>query len=287
MGENRMRTIGLSLAITLLASPLFAQGPTGGAAGQPPAQQPAATPPAARLDPTRNKLDALLLNWEQQMRKVETIVAEVQRIETNKISGFTDTYVGSAKLMRPGYAALEMKKTTNPQIYEKYIATGNFLYEFNSIEKVVRVHEMPANPNGPADDNFLSFLFGPKAQMVKERYDLTLVKEDQWYYYLEIVPRLAADKAEFAKARMVLFVQGFLPRQLWFEHPNGNEVKWDFPRVQANVPLDKREFTAPQIPADWKVQRMQAQPQPQGQPQPQSQGQPQGQPQPQPQPQRP
>jgi hypothetical protein len=40
---------------------------------------------------------------------------------------------------------------------------------------------------------------------------------------------------------------------LWFEHPNGNEVTWDIPRLQSGVSLDRRAFDAPKPPPGWKL----------------------------------
>jgi len=54
---------------------------------------------------------------------------------------------------------------------------------------------------------------------------------DKWYHYVRIIPKSAADRADFTEARLVLSASTFLPRQLWFQQPNGNEVTWDFPKV--------------------------------------------------------
>ena len=40
-----------------------------------------------------------------------------------------------------------------------------------------------------ADDGFLSFLFGMKAAEARQRYDLRVDKVDQWYIYVEVIPR--------------------------------------------------------------------------------------------------
>jgi TIGR03009 family protein len=152
---------------------------------------------------------------------------------------------------------LEMQKRGKPEAFEKYICTGTFLYEYVPQNKVIRVHEMPPpKPGQVADDNFLSFLFGMKADEARRRYDLRLVKEDQWYIYIEIFPRLQQDKADFQRARLVLNNQTFLPRELWFEQPNGNEVKWDIPKVEAGVALNRSDFTSPSVPPGWNLVRM-------------------------------
>jgi TIGR03009 family protein len=232
-----MRYFGLTLAGVLLAA-------SAGRAQQAPAA-PAANP---------NRLDLLLLSWERQMTGIQTIVAQCTRISTDKTFQVTDIYEGTAKYMKPNLAMLEMQKKGKPQVFEKYICTGSFLYEYVPPDKVIRVHELPPpKPGQVADDNFLSFLFGMKAEEARRRYELLLVKEDQWYMYIEILPRFPADKADFSKARLVLNQNTFLPRELWFEQPNGNEVKWDIPKIEAGAALNRAEFTSPNLPAGWKM----------------------------------
>jgi hypothetical protein len=100
---------------------------------------------------------------------------------------------------------------------------------------VIRIHQLPPpKPGQVADDNFLSFLFGMRAAEAKSRYQLTYVPpgpDDKWYYYIKIQPIHPADKHEFTEARLALNNKTFLPAQVWFQEPNGNEVTWDFTKV--------------------------------------------------------
>jgi TIGR03009 family protein len=238
-----MRTFGLTLISLAIG---------GSVAGQQP-QQPA----APVLDPSRNRLDALLIRWEQEMRSVNSVVAQCTRTSLDKAFQMTEVFEGTAKYMKPNLAMLEMQKRGKADAFEKYICTGTFLYEYVPQNKVIRVHELPPpKPGQVADDNFLSFLFGMKAEEARRRYDLRLVKEDQWYVYIEILPRLPADKSDFQRARLVLNNQSFLPRELWFEQPNGNEVKWDIPKVESGVALNRNDFTSPNVPPGWNMARV-------------------------------
>ncbi len=249
-----MRYSWLVLAGSLLSGTLSQaqQPPAQPYVPQPPAQPAQAAPPP-QVGAASPRLDQLLQRWEQEMKGVQTLVTQCTRTELNNVNMTTEVFVGTAKYMRPNRALLEMQKKTNAQIYEKYICNGNSLYEYRPQTKQLRIHDLP---QGAADDGFLSFLFGMKAEEAKRRYDLKLVKEDQWWIYLEIIPRLPADKADFQKARLVLSASTFLPRELWFQQPNGNEVKWDMPQLQANVQLNEKDFTPPSPPTDWNVQRV-------------------------------
>jgi TIGR03009 family protein len=209
------------------------------------------------LDPAHNRLDGLLLRWEQEMRSVQTIVAQCQRTTVDKVFQETEVFDGTARYMKPNLAMLEMQKKGKQQVFEKYICTGTYLYEYAPQNQEVRVHELPApKPGQVADDNFLSFLFGMKAEEARRRYDLKLVKEDDWYFYIEILPRFPADKADFAQARLVLNRQTFLPRELRFEQPNGNNVKWDIPKIESGVALNRNDFTSPAVPSGWRFVRV-------------------------------
>jgi hypothetical protein len=95
-----------------------------------------------------------------------------------------------------------------------------------------------------------------KAVEAKARYDLTLVKEDNWYYYIKVLPRFPQDKADFQEARLVLNKSSYLPRDLWFKQPNGDEVRWDIPKIDSNVRLNQNDFLQPPIPQGWKLERV-------------------------------
>jgi TIGR03009 family protein len=232
---------------------------TGGLAGAQttPAGKAAPTAPA---DATGAKLDGYLQRWEQEMRKVQTLAAVLARTDKDKAFGTTTEFVGTAQYMKSGagpsalnLAALELKLKGKADIADKFVCTGTYLYQFLPAQKEIRAYEMPKpKPGQVADDSFLGFLFGMKAEVAKRRYVLSLFKEDAYYIYVDITPRFPEDKAEFSRARMVLNKDNFLPRQLWFEHPNGNDVLWDIQRVQSGVTLDRRLFDAPKVPPDWK-----------------------------------
>jgi TIGR03009 family protein len=240
-----MRILGFALTAMLLAPAAVR------------AQQPSA-PAAPTVDPARNRLDALLVQWEQKMKGLNTLAAECTRTTLDKTYQTKEVFIGRAKYMRPNLALLEMARQDKPDVYEKYICTGTFLYEYAPQGKTVRVHELPPPQNGQViEDNFLSFLFGMKAEEAKRRYDLRLSKEDQHWVYIDIYPRFPADKADFQRAQLVLAQNTFMPRRLWFEQPNGNEVTWDIPRPEGNpASVQRNDFVAPPVPAGWTMTRV-------------------------------
>src|SRR5262249_51764619 len=159
----------------------------------PPAQPPQAAQPAA------DRLDHVLDRWEKEMQSVTTLSADLARKSVDKVWNNTEEFAGKAKYMKPNMAVLEMQKKGSPQVFEKYLCTGTFLYQWAPASKTINVFELPApKPGQPQQNDFLSFFFGMKANEAKLRYDLKLVKEDQYYFYIDILPKLPVDKADFS-----------------------------------------------------------------------------------------
>lgn len=251
-----MRSYGLVLAALALTSlPASAQQ----------AQQAPAVPPAA----DDKALDQHLAKWEAALKTVETIGAQVTRIDKNPTFDEVTKLTGTAYYMKAGsgpsaqnLALLELTLDGQKEPKEKFICTGTYIYSFFPEQKEIRYYELPKPKLGqtPEDNNLLSLLFGMKAAEAKRRYELKLAKdkthptgEDDYYIYVEITPRSAADKADFQAARLVLNKSNYLPRQLWFEHANRSTVLWDIPNLKVGMALDRRAFDAPQAPNGWKI----------------------------------
>ncbi len=254
-----MRLQGLALFVVALAgSPVAAQQ------AQP--QRPAGpAAPATAAAPTADPaLDQHLLRWEQEMQRVQSLAALLNLTERDKTFRTEQKFSGFAQYLKAGngpgslnMAMLELRQPGRQEIARKYICSGTFLYEFLPAQKEIRAHQLPPpKPGQVADDNFLSFLFGMKASEARRRYDLRLAKEDQYYIYVDIAPRDARDRADFQRARIVLNRDSYLPRQLWFEHANGNEVLWDIPRIQNGARVNRADFDAPRPPAGWRLSQV-------------------------------
>jgi len=251
--NGTMRSCGLTLAGLLwFCSHATAQLPNNSA-------QPMPMQPAPAL--TEERLDMYLQAWEAKLAGVQTIVADCTRTELNKTFGTKEEFTGTARLVRPNLFKLDLFKKGDPQNFERYVCTGMNLYEYRPKEKLVRVYELPKNAQGQAvlDDTYLALLYGMKAADAKKRFGLKLVKEDQWWIYISIEPKNPTDKLEFVRGQMVFYAGppavAMMPRRIWLEHPNGDEVTWEFPKIESNVKLERTEFVAPAAPQGWKVVR--------------------------------
>ena len=218
-------------------------------------------PAAANQVPSAAQLQQYLNRWEQEMLKVQTLAATIKLIEKDKTFETTSASIGVAKYMKLGsgsstvnLASLELRREGKADLDKKFLCTGNYLYQVLFEAKEIRAFEMPKPKQGQvAEDSFMSLLFGMKAEEALRRYDIRLSKEDQWYIYMDISPRFPADKADFQRARIVFNRSNFMPRQLWFEQPNGSEVTWDIPKMETNVKLERSEFDPPRAPQGWKL----------------------------------
>lgn len=248
-----MRSRWLSLSFLFLTSAvLFAQQP-----GAQTPQIPQQSPP----DPN-DKLDAILLNWEKAMSGMTSLDAQVKRTAIDKVLMTTEVYSGRAKYLKPNKASLWLQNE-NPkkqQEFERLVCNGQIAYKWEPAQKEIHIHELPKPKQGQInDDNFVSMLFGMKAEDAKRRYDMQVLTprtNDTYYYYIQVLPRDAQDKAEFTRARLVLRTSNNLPYEIWFEQPNGNEVKWEFPRIAPNAQIDPREFGQPTPPGGWQLKRV-------------------------------
>ncbi len=239
------------LSVALLAVLALATGAA--------AQQPAPKPPTTG---TPEQLAATLAQWEREMAAVKSLSAECRRTDTNRVRNDNTVVSGFVKCLKvetagkvDKLALLQLGPKENPSAFtEKYVCTGSTLYRFAPARKTIFVHKL----QGATDDNFLDFVFQMKAETMKKRYELTLVNpDDPNYVYFDLKPKLEADKAEFQRARLVLYKKNYLPAQLWFEEPNGNYHTWELTKVTPNDPgVKPAEFVAPDKPDGWKIEEV-------------------------------
>ena len=87
---------------------------------------------------------------------------------------------------------------------------------------------------------------------------MTLLKEDQWYAYIEVKPKLAEDKAEFSVARLALLLTTMMPSEMQFVPPNNAVTKWNIEKIDTTTPIAATDFTPPQMSQfpGWQMQQV-------------------------------
>ena len=215
--------------------------------------------------PPASDLDSVLRSWEKGMTDLRTFVSEVNRRTLDKSIGTHDEFQGYAMFKKAegvggaSRARLELAKVSNTKVFEKFICTGVYLYEYAPASNKVRVHNMPQQQNGQQQQSFLSFLFGMGANDAKMRYDMVLGSEsakDPTYHYIHVKPKLPHDKTDFTQARLTLYRSNNLPAQIWYHQPNGNEITWNFTKLQLDVQIPN-DYFEPTVPKGWTMERVQ------------------------------
>lgn len=265
-----MRPLGFTLAALLIAvsgSVVRAQQP--GGAAVPPAPPPGAVAAAA---PT---LDDHLNSWERTMANVKNFHVKISLTRTDNVFKKEKKYIGSVACMKPNLAVLRLDYTGDPtgKDYEAYICNGKSVYFYNGLEKSVTEFKLPnpgANPNAGTDNLMLDFLSGLKSKEAKDRFDLSLYKEDVNYVYLNIKPKLGRDKQDFQMLNMALFGPKtqfpYLPCQVFKQNPNGDTEMWVFSDHVVNHPeIQESKFQYIKVPG---FRELQANPQPPARPGP-------------------
>ena len=260
------------------------QAPPKRPAQQPPAAaKPAQQPPVAvdanaaraRLDAefkAREEMNQLLAEWEKQSKKVVSLDVVFDRIDKSEGWG-NQYYQGLALLQSPDLACLEFRKykldangkpiaQLEPDPFERIVCTGNEVLQYSwddrkifvfPLDKEVRQKTLQQGP--------LPFLFNMKAADAKDRYTMSIQKQDDKEYLIGIVPKKEIDKESFSYAFLWLSKETFLPNQLWLipvgsKDPLKDHQEFRFTgnknKIKPNAPIDMKLFTFRQIP-DWKV----------------------------------
>jgi TIGR03009 family protein len=218
---------------------------------QPPKAQPAPPTPEEKA----RSLDTCLTNWEKAMKDVESFEAQVVRVQQDRIDGSKDTFSGVVKYMKPNLLLIDLHKENKPEIFDKWLCTGTFVYQFVPQAKKVFVNELP-KPKGSASENVFSMLDCLRAEGARKRYDINYIMSDASFHYIEIRPRSVEDKNDFTWARLVLRKDTFLPRELRLKQPpTDDEVLYDIRSLMLNAPgVTKKDFQLPDLPKDWKME---------------------------------
>ena len=293
-----MRPVGIVLAVLLIAAcpprrsrVVYVQSvpvaPVAHAATAQPVPQ--ALPPVA-VDPV---LDPHLRAWEEKIASITNLRAEISLARTDavfkKTTHFGGPSSGSVLLwMKPNYVLLRLDNTGDPTKtdYEAYICDGDALFAYNGIARTVTKIALPGRAQAREPENrfqtsnplferlsglfgsallasnpLLDLLGGMKAKEMKERFEITLLKTDENYLYLDFKPRLGKDEAAFKHLRLALYGPGlntakfaYLPAQVYVLKPNGDTEVWKLTNSQVDIPgVEVKHFRFIDIKG-WKVQ---------------------------------
>jgi TIGR03009 family protein len=211
---------------------------------EPPPPDPPGRPGSAE------RLDAVLRGWAAATEKLDSLSCELQGGPSDR----TRVYHGSLKFLKPNLCVLDLHRKDAPnEPGERVVCDGKDVFRYRPGDKVVEQIDQSILQRMPPGTVW-AFFFGTTPAEVRHQYDLKLVKEDQWYVYLEVRPRPADDGRGFVEARLVLLKENMLPRQFWCRMSGGNEVTWEITKTETDVGLKPADFKAA-IPSGWRVER--------------------------------
>lgn len=253
-------------------------------AGAPPAQGvPQAGPPPSApftLSPQEEAvLDRLLTDWQQMSAGVKTFEASFTRWDYDGVFAAPGpdgqqapkrVVNGTLRYAAPDKGFYELVDQS-----EKWICTGDAVFEFRADLKQVREHPLPPEMRGKAiADGPMPFVFGIEAGKTKARYWMRIVTPQDRQgnqVWLEVYPKTAQDAANFLKIDVVLkfehqngTVTKLEPFALNMHLPNGKDrTVYQFSEMKTNSFLSNLQnfmgwFVRPSTPFGWQHQVVEA-----------------------------
>lgn len=248
-------------------------------------------------------LDQLLGYWETSTKQISQFECKFDRWKYDPVFGPTpDPMTGKRRALEiargeirfedPDKAMYEVREkwffTQNPgkepeyqmpevegkvdeaRVREKWIADGDFNFEFKFSEKMLLKHQLPPEMKGKTiADGPLPFIFGADAAKMKERYWIRVTTPDgsQDEYWLEAYPKDPVDRGNFSKVTVILAKQDFLPVavEIFDANSEANNPKSEvyvFNERQIKTKADKgaglfarftKKFYDVDIPGGWQL----------------------------------
>ena len=142
---------------------------------------------------------------------------------------------------------------------EYWVCDGKSIFEFDYLNKHLIQRVLAPGMQGQAiADGPIPFLFGAKAEKLKQRYWLKPMVPPEGTtgeYWLAVRPKTRADAGNFELVEIILDQQQFLPKAMQIYLPGGKERKvFQFSGRKKNegFRLFQRDFSKPDLPRGWK-----------------------------------
>jgi TIGR03009 family protein len=153
---------------------------------------------------------------------------------------------------------------------EHWICDGKAIFDYDYINKRLKVQELPPDMQGAAiADGPLPFLFGAKAEKIKQRYWVRIVApppESQGKeHWLQAFPKTRQDAANFKMVEVILDAKLFLPSAIqvydrsYDGRSNFSRTVYVFADRKVNerftaesLNMFNKAFYKPSVPLGWK-----------------------------------
>jgi TIGR03009 family protein len=183
-------------------------------------------------------VDRLLIDWQNMSGQVKTFEAEFDRFDYDGVFGNGNDpkriVPGVLKYAAPDKGYYADSDKDHPEKDEKWICTGDAIFEFAAAVKQVREHPLPPAMRGKAiSDGPMPFVFGVEAAKMKARYWLRITTPQEAaankQVWLEAYPQHAKDAANFKKVDVILN----------FDYQNGAVTKLEPFAINMVLPNEK------------------------------------------------
>jgi TIGR03009 family protein len=273
------------------AAPRTAHGPQRQPAAAASYQPPAPREPFTLTPAEQNAVDQLLKYWEQFSGRVQRYRCKFTRWEYDSSFGPRDRDTartrseGEIRYEAPDKGLFRVEKfayyapaadgaatyVANPDVHgEHWICNGKEILEYDYKNKHLKVQELPPDMQGSAiADGPLPFLFGAKAEKIKQRYWVRIIPPPQGKqgneYWIQAYPKRRQDAANFKLVEVILDAKLFLPSAIqvydrsYNARTNFSRTVYVFDDRKVNerfsaeaLNIFKKPFFDPSVPFGWK-----------------------------------
>jgi RNA polymerase sigma factor (sigma-70 family) len=197
------------------------------------------SPPASNAWP-ESRLEVVLREWAKTADAARSVRYRFTQIEKDKVFGEKQCSTGEVRLVRWDHLRIDWRKGDESRII---LIAPDLIYVRESTntkgasEVLVR---KPAKNSRLTDllQHDVHWVFaGPPVRDLPRLCGVRLVKEDQWYVYLEVRLKRKAGPDTLERMRVVLEKNGFWVRQIWVEHRGVRTVTTDFQKPEADAKI--------------------------------------------------
>jgi hypothetical protein len=212
---------------------------------------------------SESRLDEVLRQWARAADARRSVSCRFTLTELDRTFEERKVSKAQALVQPPDRLRVDVLHKGRPSFI--LVLTGKAIHVFNFASRVEAIYPRPKDGTflgaqtrrrtfreklnglvrGECYQQQLAWLIaGLPVRDLPARFDVQLVKEDQWYAYLQLRPRRSKEREDVQRMRVVLNKDGWWVRQIWLLRPNDNETTFDF--EQARV-VDKPPITAEAI----------------------------------------
>ena len=242
----------ISIGLLFVAGPAtsgaqqFRPGPPRPGVVRPQPPQPV-QPPFALTPQQQAGVDSVLLAWQRESSGIKRFQCEFTRFEYDGLSPTPDVPahrdVGEIKYESPDKGMYHVKgELVNDRVIEgrrteRWVSDGKSVFEYNYEKRELTEHPLPPEMQGKAIANGpMPFLFGAKADQLKDRYWLRLIQPgNNNEIWLQAVPKRREDAASYRVAEIILTGATMQPTGLLLIDPNGKDkTTFVFSKIKIN-----------------------------------------------------